>query len=278
MNIDFASFLPPALISGAVSALVIYVARTWISERLKQAIGHEYAQKLEVHRASLKSEYDIQIERLRAENARQQAVEASARTSLGEAHLAAYERRVNAIDAAWDAILRIAKASSYAVIYLDILTDHELEALPQKQRARAEIQRAGGDPAIARIIDAGQRIDQIRPLVGDQIYALLYVYRAISARIEFLLKLCLQQDRFDPWWTDSGIRQHMSLVLDEAELARIDSLPVGRFGQLRSLLELKLLQEFNKIISGESAARFNIEKAAAIADAARRMPPQREDA
>jgi hypothetical protein len=36
-----------ALSSGGIASLVIiYLARNWISERLKQSIGHEYAQKL----------------------------------------------------------------------------------------------------------------------------------------------------------------------------------------------------------------------------------------
>ncbi len=274
MSDEITFIVNTVLTSGVVAAVVVYLARAWISERLRQAIAHEYAQKLEAHRAALKSEYDVQMERLRAENTRQQAVEVAARASLADASRAVHERRLTAAGTAWTTILRVRDAASPAVIYLDILTDDELAALPNNQRARSQIEKSGGDMALNRIAKAAQGIDESRPFIGDQIYTLLYVYRAISLRVEFLLARCLERERFDPWWTDSGVRQHLGLVLDKQELQRIDDLPVGRFGQVRSLLELKILQEIQTLISGEQAARFTIERASAIAEVARRTSVQ----
>ena len=45
----------------------IWLARSWLSERLKNSIRAEYDQKLETHKAQLKSQSDIAIERLRAD-------------------------------------------------------------------------------------------------------------------------------------------------------------------------------------------------------------------
>jgi hypothetical protein len=42
-----------------------WVLRTWISERIKNSIKNEYEQKLETHKASLKSQSDVEIEKLR---------------------------------------------------------------------------------------------------------------------------------------------------------------------------------------------------------------------
>ena len=39
------------LTSGAVSALLVWLTKTWISERLKHAIKHEYDEKLETYKA-----------------------------------------------------------------------------------------------------------------------------------------------------------------------------------------------------------------------------------
>jgi hypothetical protein len=53
--------------SGALTATVVWFARSWISERLRNSIKHEYDQKLEAFRAALKAEHDANFERLRTD-------------------------------------------------------------------------------------------------------------------------------------------------------------------------------------------------------------------
>lgn len=53
--------------SGALTAALVFLLRTWISERLKGAIKHEYDQKLETYKAALQAEADTAIERVRAD-------------------------------------------------------------------------------------------------------------------------------------------------------------------------------------------------------------------
>lgn len=65
---DFITFLLGSITaSSAVALLVGWIFRNWISVRLQRAIQHEYDQKLEVHKARLKSESDVELERLRSE-------------------------------------------------------------------------------------------------------------------------------------------------------------------------------------------------------------------
>ena len=52
--------------SGFVSSLVVWLTKTWISERLKDSIKHEYAQKLETYKAELKAVNDVELEKLRS--------------------------------------------------------------------------------------------------------------------------------------------------------------------------------------------------------------------
>jgi hypothetical protein len=49
----------------------------------------------------------VQLERLRTENTKQLAIEASARSSLSDAYKAAHERRLAAIERAWTIILKV---------------------------------------------------------------------------------------------------------------------------------------------------------------------------
>jgi uncharacterized protein YaaR (DUF327 family) len=59
--------LTTVLSSGAFSSALFFLFRNWISERIKASIEHEYAQKLETHKAQLKSQTDIAIVRLKAD-------------------------------------------------------------------------------------------------------------------------------------------------------------------------------------------------------------------
>jgi hypothetical protein len=56
-----------AAVSTVLAAALVWLSRLWISERLKSAIKSEYEQKLETHKAQLKAQSDIEIERLRSQ-------------------------------------------------------------------------------------------------------------------------------------------------------------------------------------------------------------------
>jgi LPS O-antigen subunit length determinant protein (WzzB/FepE family) len=66
----FSQFLLEIITSAGVSvlltSLLIYLSKTWISERLKNSIKNEYDQKLETHKAQLKAQTDIEIEKLKS--------------------------------------------------------------------------------------------------------------------------------------------------------------------------------------------------------------------
>ena len=61
------------LSGGSAGALLVWLFRGWISERLQQSIRHEYSQKLENHKAEL----NARIQAIQHENQLQQL-----RTSL----------------------------------------------------------------------------------------------------------------------------------------------------------------------------------------------------
>lgn len=64
-------FLGQILTSVTVSVILVaalgWLTRSWISERLKNAIKHEYDEKLETHKSQLKAQSDVELEKLRAD-------------------------------------------------------------------------------------------------------------------------------------------------------------------------------------------------------------------
>ncbi len=67
------SILASAGVSGLLVAGLIWFAKTWMGERIKGEIRHEYDQKLESHKQSIQFEYDQKLEshkeQLKAQNA-----------------------------------------------------------------------------------------------------------------------------------------------------------------------------------------------------------------
>lgn len=54
--------LSSAAVSAALSCALVWLARTWIGERLRSAIQAEYAAKLETLKVQMKAEADTQLE------------------------------------------------------------------------------------------------------------------------------------------------------------------------------------------------------------------------
>jgi hypothetical protein len=81
---------------GATGALLVWLLRGWISERLQQSIRHEYSQKLENHKAEL----NTRIQAMQHENQLQQL-----RTSLFFDHqrnaFAAFLTKIAEVNQAW---------------------------------------------------------------------------------------------------------------------------------------------------------------------------------
>ena len=63
-------FIVTVISSAAVSSVLagglIWLSKSWISERLKNSIKSEYDQKLETHKAQLKAQTDIEVEKLKS--------------------------------------------------------------------------------------------------------------------------------------------------------------------------------------------------------------------
>lgn len=68
MRNDFIiQIISSASVSVLLSGLLVWIARFWLSERLKNSIKHEYDQKLEAHKVQLKAQADIEVEKLRSQ-------------------------------------------------------------------------------------------------------------------------------------------------------------------------------------------------------------------
>src|SRR4051812_21797780 len=64
---DLVTILSSAGVSAILAAAMVFLAKNWISERLKAAIKSEYDQQLESHKSQLKAQGDTQLEQFKAQ-------------------------------------------------------------------------------------------------------------------------------------------------------------------------------------------------------------------
>jgi hypothetical protein len=64
---DLITVITSAGVSALLTAVIVFLAKNWISERLRGAIRSEYEQKLETHKAQLKAQNDTQLEHFKAQ-------------------------------------------------------------------------------------------------------------------------------------------------------------------------------------------------------------------
>ena len=60
------TIISSAVVSSVLAGLLLWLTKSWISERLKNAIKNEYDEKLETHKSQLKAQTDVEIEKLKS--------------------------------------------------------------------------------------------------------------------------------------------------------------------------------------------------------------------
>ncbi len=243
------SVMSSVVISGFLTAALIFLAKTWIGERIKQSIENEYR---------------VALERLRADNAQYQAVQAVAMSSMSATRHAAVERRLQSIERLWSAIMRLRAATPAAVTFADALVANEYGEFFKNWKLAAVLSDVSLDRLVEEIKLLGD-VEECGLYVGETLYLLFFVYRAVVGRLVFLFEQGREKGELLPWYGDSGVQQHLRCVATQKELADFDGLKCGQFAWVQSLLETKILQHANRIISGHESADFGLEQAQRIA-------------
>lgn len=65
------TILSSAGVSGLLVAALVFLSKSWLTERLKNAIAHEYAEKLETHKSTLAAQQQVALEQIRLDSSRE---------------------------------------------------------------------------------------------------------------------------------------------------------------------------------------------------------------
>jgi hypothetical protein len=259
-----------ALGSGSIASLaIIFLARNWISERLKQSIEHEYAEKLATFKAELKAQQEVAIERIRS-------MHSLAATSFVESRKAAQERELKAIEDIWQAILQIPAYMPPWVSRMDIMTSEEWKEAAQADGRNMGL--ASVDESLGKLYSTMGSAESARLFADEYAYALLYAFRAVSGRIIYLHERAQRKGEIKIWHEDAATRQLLSLIFDKNELAAFDREVLGHYATLGNEVKRKFKNIANSVSSGTKAAQDAIKQAQAIIEASAKLAEMKESA
>lgn len=155
-----------APLSAVLVSALIWLIRSWIIERLSNAIKHEYNKDLEEHKAKLKGQFDMELE------IRKAALKAQSDAEL-EVHKANAQRLIHIdkshFDMEFDSFKTLWSAVSSTVDHtarvLRLYSFTELSAGKGEKRKYAEV-------ADKSFFEASQITQRIRPFIPGKIHEL----------------------------------------------------------------------------------------------------------
>jgi hypothetical protein len=232
-------------VAAALLAALAWLMRSWITERLKAAVKHEYDREIESYKSMLALVHGA--------------------TAAGQK--AAIEARMSAFDRIWKAMLALKNNTGSITLFLDILTVDEYKTL-KNHRDFIAITGTLNEQKIQQMMP-DRNIEEARPYVGELVWSYFFAYQAFTLRVVLLAWLSTSKDEDKiNWHKDSATRRLLASALTDNELARLDSLTIGKIEFARRTIEMKVLTSWQRLISGATFGDEAMKQAQNILEAA----------
>ena len=224
--------------------IAAYLLRTWFAERIRQSIKHNFDLDLEQYKS-----------RLNEVGARHGALHAAANAALIEGQRVSAERRIKAADTMWREMMRVREKTSTALTMLDILRPEEYQLFVTRSDLNAVVPKFEDLSALA-----SPDFEQVRPFLGEKLYAMGISYKAVLGRIWYLLQRDVENGRVIPWFQDIGIQRLLCQILTTEEMGQFKELKNSRVTWTRNVLEQKLLYDLRNVIAGTQSVNDGLEQ------------------
>lgn len=247
------SILASLAASGALTAALVFLSKTWISERVKNAIKHEYDQKLETFRANIRAD---------------QAIKDAAAASFSATHSAAFERRLDAIRTIWQAIMRMRQNTPAILQITDHLSGERyaqfIETTRDNQQVRDQVRFETLGETFAPIL---KDADDVRPFAGEYLFALFDAYRSLIILAASILHTNLENGSGKSWHETNHLDYLFESFMTKAEFEDFHG-QLFKLEWARKCIEHKMIEHISVIISGQESGDLALSQAKKIEEAA----------
>jgi hypothetical protein len=240
----------PAISTSALLTLILWLSRNLIINRLSKSVQHEFDEKLEVIRADLRAK-EVEITTLRS----------SAISALANSQISLDKRKLEAVDQLWSAVTGLTPAKTLSLSMSVINLETVGSRVEKEPKLREFVQLIGGDFDVKKLDLGGAA--KARPFVSPIAWG---TYSAIHAVVMHavahwsMLKAGIN--------THGMIKKEVINNLVKAALPGraeyIDQLEASGYYSLIDELELKLLTDFQDMLSGKDTDAASLKRASAI--------------
>ncbi len=243
--------LSSAAVSAALAGAVVWLGRTWISERLKTSIKYEYDLKLSSINIELKAQADTQAFQLKSEIEKEAEKIRFATSTINESQKIVITRKLDGIDTLWSGVLKVRECVPGIMGIIDILTDDEYLTMGNHPQFEQMVDEFSTEKLKTMFMDNVGSLERIRPYVGEYLWAIFQIYQTLILQIAMLIQMGDTDAKKQNWHQDTGIRQLLNSSLTSVEIKSFDDKSIGKVDWLQKNYEFKILQAMEKVISGK---------------------------
>jgi hypothetical protein len=252
------SYLGQAVLYLGGGAVIVVAAVRWAGDRL--------ATRLE---QSWHHENDRQLEALKGQIALQARLVESGSSTMAAAYLGALDRRIEAVEALWAAVIATRKQHAPVVSIIDMIPPSAI----RKELLRDLFPASDVTSAVHQISKRSSNRDEVevhRPFLSQEVWVLFRVYRAFESRVLIELVASLEKDEKLKSVAeviskgDDGPHTLLRGVLSDAEIEQAQRMPIGQFQWLVGLLEQKMLAAMTTHLTGVEGSSLGFDEASRL--------------
>lgn len=252
----------PAISTTSLFAAGLWLLRSLIITRLRASVRHEFNQKIENLKSSLRESEESFKSELRLKETQIEALRSGALSGLASRQAVLDERRILAVDQIWSAVQRLAPAKSISSTMAILKFKEALKLSASKQESREMFKSLSGKIDYQKVKDT-KEAETARPFLSDMAWALYSAYQSILA-VAMIKMHMLEYGVDTPNMIDlNRVKKVLTAALPhQAEF--INSVDTGAYHYLLDELEASLLNELRTFLRGEDVDRSTLEQAATI--------------
>ncbi|MFF5867607.1 hypothetical protein [Pseudomonas sp. NPDC012596] len=257
--INFAlTTLATAGVTTVLLAALGWLLRTWIGERLKASIKHDYDERLERLKSELKVQNDLDLAALKSEVDRQAEKLKIAALSFSDVQKATIPRKIEAVDDLWAAVMQARGHMPGEFYVCDVLTDDELSDMRKTGPLNDIRLRLLKIDAMALSPLIFGDAEKVRPHVGEYIWALFATFHGLLSRILFLISGKNEDRR---WYRDKNVQRLIASAFGQDRLDVFLHLKVSRYDWLRREFDGRLFASFEHLLNGKAFSEAALRQA-----------------
>lgn len=257
----------PAISTTTLLAIVAWLGRNLIATRLTSAVKHEYDEKIESLKASLRKNEEAFRADLKAKETQIDALRSGALSGIVNRQAVLYERQLNAVEKLWEAVIFLSSAKYISQFMASVKFDVSAQEAARNEQFREFFKKIGGNLDINSF--KTEDASKVRPFISPLTWAYYSAYQSII--IHSVVKLHFLQNGIDSKYLDTtAITKLIKVTLPHQE-EYIEKYGTSAFHFLLEEIETKLLLEIDNMLRGEKSDRESIEKAAMILKEAERL-------